>query len=242
MPTDRNPSSSAFLADQLNPLRFVPSWPRAQDVSIVSTMESKTIILIESSVAIILIILALIIIVWNLYKHWKDGRVKSWPKARGRIMEALVKPVDSPVGAEYRRASEIRPVTGSQVRYQPMVTYTYQVSGSTYRNTEFMYNGADSYTDVEIKALMGNYEVGSNVPVLYNPSNPDESYLYAGDVDWWPLWLGVVFLLLAAALGGHAYYLRRKSKKAMEGERVYMNVDEFTMKGFQRQQGGACLF
>ena len=206
-------------------------------------MESKTVILIEASVAIVLIILALVVIIWNLYKHWKDGQVKSWPKARGRILEALVKPVDSPVGTEYRRASEIRPVTGSQVRYQPVISYTYQVSGSTYRNTEFMYNGADSYSDVDIKALMGRFEVGSFVPVLYNPSNPDESYLYVGDVDWWPLWLGVVLLVLAVALGGHAIYLRRKAKKEAKSKNsVYMNVDEFTMADFRPQKGGGCMY
>jgi hypothetical protein len=205
-------------------------------------MEGKTIILIETSVALILIVLALVVIAWNLYKHWKDGQVKSWPKARGRILEALVKPVDSPVGTEYRRASDIRPVTGSQVRYQPVVTYTYQVSGSTYRNKELMYNGPDSYSDVDIKTLMGRFETGNTVPVLYNPSNPDESYLYVGDVDWWPLWLGVVLLLLAGALGGHALYLRRQAGREDGSSAAYMNVDGFTMTGFRPQKGGACMF
>lgn len=190
-------------------------------------MENKTTILIESAVGLILLIVGMVIVIWNLYKHGKSNSIKGWPKAQGKILSALVAPADSPVGTEYMRPNQIRPVVGSETSYVPRVSYVYTVSGRTYRGDNFMYNSPDEFNDIQIKALMGRYKIGSEVPVLYNSSNPEESYLYDGDVDWWPFWVGIILVLIAAALGAHGVYLKRKGEKSASD---WYDVSQFTVK------------
>ena len=130
-------------------------------------------------------------------------------------------------------------MVGSETSYIPRVTYTYNVSGKQYRNDDIMYHGPDSYTDVEVDTYLGRLERDSPVVVYYDPDDPSDSYLYTGEVDWWPMWVAGILVLIALAVGGHAIYRHRKSSKKESLGSYQMDVRDYNATAALQQRGGA---
>lgn len=118
----------------------------------------------------------------------------SWPKARGQVVESIVK----------RRRSES--TTGRNQRtkttYKATVFYDYSVDGTEYSSDKISFGDYSSSSPSHARRIVNRYPKGKTVEVYYNPAKPQVAVLEPG-ASWssyMPLGLGVFFATAGGAV------------------------------------------
>jgi len=100
---------------------------------------------------------------WTILQNARASA--SWPTADGVITRSGVSHSTDSDGGD---------------SYNPEVTYTYTVNNTGYDNNTIKF-GENSYSSSKkADGIAGNYPVGKNVTVYYDPEKPDRSVLEPG--------------------------------------------------------------
>jgi hypothetical protein len=117
----------------------------------------------------------------NFYFNNKISDVRSWPSTPGTIQSANLE-VDM-----YNN-------------YHLKATYTYSVGGQSYTNNMVSVWNMQKFDDVShLKGIIS----GAQVPILYNPQDPAESYIFSGVQKLTGYIIGLVVILIATGLFLH---------------------------------------
>ena len=130
--------------------------------------------------------------------HQSVATARQWPMAEGQVVEARVEDL-------WARGSQSRG-SSSDTRYVPVIVYAYQADGQLHQSDRIWrseYRGWGSQGRVQ--AFVGNYPVGTRVPVHLNPSDPADAALLIPDAPWWPL----VFVPLGILIAGLGWMIPR---------------------------------
>jgi len=114
-----------------------------------------------------------------------------WPTARGTVAHSGVE--------SYRKTENGRTTT----LYRPVVEYTYEVRGRSYRSNQIMLMAQTSGMQGYAEKIAGKYPAGSAVTVHYDPANPGNAALEnpRGTV-WFPLIIAVAAFALSVWQAG----------------------------------------
>ena len=118
------------------------------------------------------------------YAQNRENAAQTWPTVSGQVVTSV---------AKMHRGSKHRNVA------YPHVSYTYEVNGKTYHSRNIMAGGEIGGMNVE--TTLARYPQGSSVTVYYDPNNPKDAILEAGNKTiskalWLMLWLMNIFLCL----------------------------------------------
>jgi len=121
-----------------------------------------------------------------------QGVNKDWSTAEGFIVDAHVS------GREYADADNPNAVV---MKYEPVVTYTYEVGGQAYRRTQYGVHLRDLESAAS-EAVCKRLPPDAKVIVNYNPENPEQALLrlQTSKMKYYPvLGVGIGFMLLGCA-------------------------------------------
>lgn len=103
---------------------------------------------------------------YSIVSRWREARrASTWPEARARITR-------STVVAEHRRRTR----EALQVFNRPAVEYEFRVGPRTFHGRRIGL-GDTPRNGARIAALLARYPVGADVPVFYDPRNPQDALL-----------------------------------------------------------------
>ncbi len=91
---------------------------------------------------------------------------QSWPTTTGTILSATL-------SQQSRRNSQ----GYHDVTYAPVVEYTYEVNGNSYRSDKLNSGWTVSYDASTAQSKITQYQPGARVTVYYNPANPADAVL-----------------------------------------------------------------
>ena len=114
--------------------------------------------------AIGLIGIALLVFGWSQRK--KGSSTQNWPATTGTILSASL-------NQQSRRNQQ----GYHDITYAPVVEYTYDVNGQTYRSDTISSGWVTSYSLDMAQKKLSSYQPGSTIAVHYNPGNPAEAVL-----------------------------------------------------------------
>ena len=127
------------------------------------------------------------------FKHARDSR--TWPVAPGTIVYA----------AEHSSTSEVRYSDGDRTTatsYSAPVAYKFEVKGRTYFSNIRRFGALAGASKDWAESILELYPAGTQVPVSYNPADPNTAVLEPGissEAFWLP-GAGAAFLLFGAAV------------------------------------------
>ena len=134
------------------------------------------------------------LIIWGRFHKAKVEKVKTWPRASGKILSSGV------------RTEHVRRRRGGSTTHYFDVRYAYEVQGTDYESDNF-HVGADNISARDIPRVQAAYPVGASVQVYYNPANPKESALEGGSGNQALLFVGGLFALIG--FGAALYFLTK---------------------------------
>ena len=175
-------------------------------------------------IALIIGIIGLIWLINTLWRNWKISKFRSWPRARATVVNVLAVPTDGKIAVDPRN---IIATTNNSVRYVPKILYVYEVNGREYRSDNVFYHGPDSLNAVDTKMLLGQIYPNNIITILYNPSNPNDAYIYNGTQNNTGIIIGVILLLLS----GFLFYQNYKNKSGnndMTGNDILTQLSKAT--------------
>ncbi len=117
-----------------------------------------------------------------------------WPTTEGRVVSSEV----------------VESQSGRGTTLIPLVVYTYDVGGATYRGNRIYYssNPKDRDPGVNAERTIAAFPADSLVKVYYDPSEPQRSVLRPG-VNWFSMfWLAFATALVALSVNGIRYVRR----------------------------------
>ncbi len=89
-----------------------------------------------------------------------------WPTAPGEVVESRVEPVT------------VSGMAGDIARWQPIITYTYEVDGQMYTNDAVTFREGHTFNaQAEAEAVTARYAPGQSVEVAYQPGDPQNAVL-----------------------------------------------------------------
>ncbi len=116
------------------------------------------------------VLLGLAFVIWVISIKRRAQGIANWPRGEGQIVQADVAFLDHETPSGIERT------------YTPVVAYTYDVAGQSYRSSRlsFLPDSSGTFTDAgRAQELIAPYPVGSRIEVTYNPANPKQSVLKA---------------------------------------------------------------
>ena len=126
-----------------------------------------------SIIGIILTILGGIYLGFTIYWYVRISQIKKWPSVSGTVQASSYDDT----------AFASQPV---------QINYKFVVNNQPYSNNQVSY-GDKSFTKLDASTL---FKPNSPVNVLYNPSDPSESYLYAGSISiMHPIASSIIFVI-----------------------------------------------
>jgi hypothetical protein len=132
---------------------------------------------------------------WTILQNARASA--SWPTADGVVMRSEVtRSTDSEGGDSY----------------SPEVTYSYNVNNTNFVNDMIKF-GENSYSSRrKADEIAGNYPVGKNVTVYYDPEKPERSVLEPGVSagSFIVIGIGVFFILITLVIVPITYFLRNR--------------------------------
>jgi hypothetical protein len=139
------------------------------------------------------------------------NKIEQWNKVQGIITQSEVEQTVGPNGA---------------TSYSPVIQYNYSVDGLNYSNNIIqMGMEEDIRTRWEAESKIATYGINSDVTVLVNPSNPNQSTLNGGDKSLEkPLMYYASFFFLLA------YLINRKS--------INHIIKKLLLKDYKRKEEG----
>ena len=115
------------------------------------------------------VLLGLIFVILALVGRRRHDTVGNWPTAPGKVLAATV------------QRFQPRPGQKAEIRYTPLVTYTYEAAGQSFTGQKLDFKPQRSYATVDqAEAIVAAYPVGSAVVVTYNPQGPQQAALNPG--------------------------------------------------------------
>jgi hypothetical protein len=124
-----------------------------------------------------LLVFAAVLGGFGIAKYRVGAASVDWPTVEGRITGA--------------RLASTR--SDNKTKYQPNVTYTYEVGGASLQGSRI--TAVSSYTSRgKASAVLARYPVGASVTISYDPENPRSSVLEPG--------VGSGAMIILAAAGG----------------------------------------
>ena len=118
-------------------------------------------VLVTGFVAVILSAVAALLIGIGWVNHRRAQAAQAWPASQGQVLAAVVGVQSGDDGPTYF----------------PRITYTYSVNGQAYQNDRLVIGGGISGSRGPAEQIVARYPAGSQVPVYYNPANPQEAVL-----------------------------------------------------------------
>ena len=118
-------------------------------------------VLVTACAAVILSAVAALLIGIGWINHRRAQATLAWPAAPGQVVAAVV-------GAQ---SGEDGPT------YFPHITYTYSVGERTFQNDRLVIGGGITGNRGPAERIVARYPAGTNVPVYYNPANPQDAVL-----------------------------------------------------------------
>lgn len=125
--------------------------------------------------------LALGLIIFGLFTLRETSRSRGWVGTSGRVILSNVSTFTSKGTTTYR----------------PMVDYSYSVDGTLFTSSRITFHSLASRDRRTAAQMAARYPVGMNVPVLYDPQNPEQAVLERGNDPWLLILAGGVFAMLA---------------------------------------------
>lgn len=103
-----------------------------------------------------------------------------------------------------------------RMRYQPALTYAYDVGGRRFASARYYLDGAGEWTDLDQarQTAVAN-PVGSKIQVFYDPDNPAQSVVSLAATSSMVLWVDAAFWLFGFALLFLGIRGRRSSKSGV---------------------------
>lgn len=120
--------------------------------------------------AILGIIVFTVLGLFGLRGYLKEKASEGWAEVPGKVLESRIEQSEK----KSQKTSERR------YRYEPVVLYQYEVDGKTRSGNSLVLNSNPLDTRTEAEELLEDFQVGNEVPVFFNPENPDESCLVRG--------------------------------------------------------------
>jgi len=123
---------------------------------------------------------------WNTLQNARAST--AWPTTEGVVISSEVTQSTDDEGSE---------------SYYPTVSYTYTINEIVHINNTIKFSDT-SYNDLrKAQAVTGNYSVGKNIVVYYDPENPENAVLEPGASggSYIVLTFGVLLILIALANG-----------------------------------------
>lgn len=152
-------------------------------------------------VLLILVIVAVIMILYNLWKNSRINSMKKWNSVRGRVLKFQVEPLDGPSKGSLVEATSITRAANDNYKYRPHITYEYQVGDNIYTSTVISaYDNDKSYTASEIAALASDIRTGQDITIFYNPSNANQSFIQNNESNYNMTWAGIALLVISGIL------------------------------------------
>ena len=121
---------------------------------------------------------------YSLWAAYEGIAATRWPRVQGRITTAKVEEV----------------IGGHGPDWEPKVTYSYQVAGTTHTGSRIAFSDNSTPSQSSAEKKLGRYPVGTPVTVRYDRSDPQRSVLEPGMRLVNVLFAGVSALLLLAGL------------------------------------------
>jgi len=150
----------------------------------------------QSSAAVFLAVLAILIVVFGYALKDKGAATQKWPSAEGVILASHAQKVK--FGKRYR------PGISARRLFRDRTTYSYTIDGVTYHSDRTSF-GAQTYATFGFFArkAAARFQPGQVLPVFYNPKAPEEAVLIRGAPGQVLVWIAAAALFaLAAHLAG----------------------------------------
>ena len=119
--------------------------------------------------------------------YFRNRDVKKWPTTTGTILEKQV------IRARHQST------TGSNPTYEVQVVYTYTVDGVPYTGKQLS-PLSHGYTQPRAQKIMN--DLGTTIPVFYNPKRPEQAYLRGENPIWALTAFAVGILMIVVGLSG----------------------------------------
>ena len=143
----------------------------------------------------VIFILAGVYLIINARNTMKEAAIaKSWPHGQCKIIK-------SKVVETYGEGTTL---------YHAAIEYEYRVKGVGYSNDEISIGGNERTSNREYSAaLCKKYPTKSTKPIVYNPNDPEESYLdLSTNVPKVSIWGGIIFMIAGMCILGIFYLVR----------------------------------
>jgi hypothetical protein len=129
----------------------------------------------------------------------RAAEARSWPRARGRIVESRVETV---------QAHQV----GNAGEFRPRLRYDYSVGGRALHGSTIWLDEDRTFDSAQVAAReLAFQEAGTEVEVMYNPRDPHEAALLVDKPTW-----RYLFLFLLGGLLARLGWRRRQPKPAQE--------------------------
>lgn len=149
-------------------------------------------------IAVILAILGIILIIQNIVQNQRLVSLGNWFLTNGIVINAVAQPATAPAGHVPTVSVNVYQIPDSTARYIPRIVYKYTVNGKEYQSNQLFYGGEPELSSSEIAPFMDKFRVGSAIPVYYNPSDPQQSYVILSKYrNYWGIVFGIILILLA---------------------------------------------
>jgi Protein of unknown function (DUF3592) len=136
--------------------------------------------------------LGVALIAYGIYLIYRADASTSWPTAPGLITRSEVIPTETD-----RKRSEVH------------IEFKYVVEDREHRSNQYRFGADRTASHAHANRIIAKYPLGSPVIVAYNPADPDDAVIEAGDALFGYLFcaLGVTLFLLVPIL---VFYIQVK--------------------------------
>ncbi len=142
----------------------------------------------------IILLLAGAITTYFGHRMYTNAKVSTdWPSVTGKITHSEVDSERKTTGSGKRRRT--------RTMYSADVRYRYLVDGKPYSGQKVSFGEVGSSSSGSARKIVNRYPVSREVPVFYNPEEPELSVLEPG-TSWssmLPLGIGILFILVGLA-------------------------------------------
>ena len=179
---------------------------------------------VKRAIAIIIGIVGLIWFLREVWVLWKVKKIQSWPR-----VNAVVLMSGTSMEGDGNIFEDIRDIFSGKDNFVPHIKYKYTVHGIEHISSNITYGGDNKYNKDQIEKFLTVFPKGKEIPVLYNPNDPSESYIFVGDHKYYGLIGSIILLIIAFALGAVSGNGNNKSKSATNKSNSMINqIDQMT--------------
>jgi len=148
-------------------------------------------------IGLVLAILGLIWFLYGLYQNIKTASITNWPKTTATVISSHSIPTNRMSSLNYKSPGDWQLMFMKSGTYVPAITYEYTISGRRYASNGVVYGGPSSYSYSDSQKIVNQNRRGESIYVRYNPSNPQESYIYYDNLRWLNMTLGALLFFFS---------------------------------------------